>query len=153
MRKLFLALPFLLSTSFAQADDVPNHCDQSPDMALGGVTIVYFDTGSAKISDEGKHWLAVRADTLRGNPDIYICVIGQADKQGDEDSNIKLSKKRAQAVADYLAGEGLKSSQMLTGWRGEAFGDSTIGGLLGGAEENGTESDRRVEVYAVRWSS
>ena len=143
----------LMLPSLAAALELPRQCDVDPSEALGGVTTVFFDTGKTEILGEGKHWLEVKADQLIGNPNIWICIIGQADKQGSQDANAALSQERAEVVAAYLESLGVSRAQMKLGWRAEAWGNSSLGGLLGTAEEEGTEDDRRVDVYAVRWSS
>lgn len=148
-----IAVLAMLFPSMAFAYEVPRQCEAGPGAAIGGVTTVYFDTGSTKIKGEGKHWLEVKAEQLEGNPNIWICIIGQADKQGSKEANAILSQKRAQVVADYLQSLGLPADLMKLGWRDEAWGDSTLGGILGTAEDEGTEDDRRVDVFAVRYRS
>lgn len=73
---------------------------------------------------------------------ITVCVIGQADKQGNAEYNKKLALKRAQAVADYLAKYGVRRSSMVIETRGEAFGDALFALVA--------DTDRRVEVQLVR---
>ena len=105
--------------------------------------MVYFDTGSTVIKPQYRKELAEIAERNKGNPNIKICITGQADKQGDPAANEKLSLDRAKAVADVLAGDGLPRDLFDISSRGEAFG-----GLFSG---DAAESDRRVEVLIVRY--
>jgi outer membrane protein OmpA-like peptidoglycan-associated protein len=117
-------------------------CDRAGGHA-GAPTVVHFDTGSTVIKPQFQHDLAEVAAQNRGNPNIKICITGQADNQGNPAYNEKLALARANAVADQLAKDGLPRSQFDISGRGEAFD-----GLLSG---DPAESDRRVEVLIVRY--
>ena len=63
---------------------------------------IYFQTGSAGISSDGRGTLDQAARLFRdGNP-IVMIVAGGADTVGKPDYNLRLSIRRAQAVADGL---------------------------------------------------
>lgn len=130
-----LAMTF---SSVASADD----CNRAGGRA-SGPTVVHFDTGSTVIKAEFQAELNALAERLRGNPNMKICVAGQADKQGNEDFNKKLALKRAETVAAHLQKQGLPQNQFQVYGRGEAFGD----GLFSDA----AEADRRVEVLVIRY--
>jgi outer membrane protein OmpA-like peptidoglycan-associated protein len=68
-------------------------------------------------------------------------VVGQADKQGDPATNERLAKQRAEAVAKILRDYGVPDRALDVRSRGEAFGGSSMFGLL-----SNNEDDRRVEV-------
>lgn len=121
-------------------------CNKRGGRAISTAVVVYFDTGSVAIKDKGKKALNEFADQVKGNPSIEICLVGQADKQGDVKMNEKLAKRRAEAVKSYLQGHGLKSEPYQIVVRGEAGGDSWVGKLFSGTK---FESDRRVEVTAI----
>jgi OOP family OmpA-OmpF porin len=42
------------------------------------------------------------------NPKIITHIIGRSDSSGDVNYNLKLSKKRAKSVANYLRQKGIK---------------------------------------------
>jgi len=129
----------------AQAQ-VQMECKKGGGRALSAAVVVYFDTGSVAIKDKGKKALNEFADQVKGNPSIEICLVGQADKQGDAKMNEALAKRRAEAVKSYLQGHGLKNERYQVVVRGEAGGESWLGKMLGGTK---FESDRRVEVTAI----
>jgi outer membrane protein OmpA-like peptidoglycan-associated protein len=64
---------------------------------------VYFDVGSAAISEEGARDLAEIAARAREKPGYMIGVEGYADSSGAAALNQKLSLERSQAVVNWLA--------------------------------------------------
>lgn len=146
----FLALGIAGGPGGAAAQSaVPEDCREGPRAPYAGTTVVHFDTGSTTVG--GKDALALErlAERMAGNPGVWWCLLGQADKQGDAEANRRLSLKRAEAVGDFLAARGIPKAQMLYGWRGEAFGGANPLGLFGEDEEEGEQKDRRVEVFLV----
>ena len=107
-------------------------------------TVVHFDTDSTAIKERFRRLLVELAERHRGNPNMKVCVIGQADKQGNADYNEKLALRRAKAVADFLQQQGLPRHQFDISSRGEAFGETWFG-------NDPAEADRRVEVLVVRY--
>ena len=105
--------------------------------------IVKFDVDSTAIRPSDQQQLQDFAGRMRGNPGSIICVIGQADKQGDENYNRDLARRRAEAVGQLLTGHGVQSARMIVAVRGEAFGDNVLGFF------SPFDTDRRVAV--LRW--
>ncbi len=67
---------------------------------------VNFSTGSAKLDDTAKNKIKREfGDAVKTNASARIRIVGNTDNTGSEDVNRKLSKRRAQAVADYLEEE------------------------------------------------
>ncbi|MCG8361425.1 MAG: OmpA family protein [Kiloniellales bacterium] len=134
-----IALALVLTgTGTAWAD-----CNRAGGQA-GPPTVVHFDTDSTAIKGQFQAELTKLVERHRGNPNMKVCIIGQADKQGDDAYNEKLALKRANAVAAYLEKQGLPRQQFDISARGEAFGDTLFG-------NDAAESDRRVEVMIVRF--
>ncbi|WP_162245668.1 OmpA family protein [Brevundimonas sp. Root1279] len=72
-------------------------------LTSAGRTSVYFNVGSAALSDEGRRSLddiAAQAKAL--NTPFRLAVVGRADPTGNAEANRRLSERRAQAVTDYL---------------------------------------------------
>lgn len=88
-------------------------------------TKVFFETGSVTISETGKQDLrdlAARAKTIQGG--YRLAVVGRADPTGNAAANERLSRRRAQAVRDYLEREaGVLPPNILSP---TALGSSTI---------------------------
>ncbi len=133
------ALLFLSGT--AHANDL-HRCETGN--APQGEYVVYFDTGKTVIKPEGKEELKKAAD--RAKYMLDVCVVGQADNQGNQEFNKKLAMKRAKVVASELQRLGVPASTLVTMVQGEAFGDSLTKML--GTKKN-TQS-RRVSVRLMR---
>ena len=74
-----------------------------------------------------------------------ITVEGFADPAGSASYNLELSRRRAESVRDFLAGQGLGAAEQL---RAVGYGESRL--VVPGAErdESGAEENRRV-VFVV----
>ncbi|RME92444.1 MAG: OmpA family protein [Candidatus Hydrogenedentota bacterium] len=68
---------------------------------------VFFETDSAELTDESKEALDSIIKIIKEKaPNAQIVIRGFTDNRGSEEYNLKLSEKRAKAVADYLVEEG-----------------------------------------------
>lgn len=74
---------------------------------------------------------------------IKFDVEGHADSQGDDNRNLKLSQRRAQAVVDYLATHGIKRSRLKAVGYGEARPIAT------NETKAGRALNRRVVLTAI----
>lgn len=74
---------------------------------------VYFDFNSAKLTAESKTKLNNLIKAIRESKQVQnVDIVGFADKIGGKgDYNLKLSKKRAQAVKAYLNAKGYKDTR------------------------------------------
>jgi outer membrane protein OmpA-like peptidoglycan-associated protein len=72
-------------------------------------------------------------------PSDHLIMIGFADNQGTPESNLSISKQRAQAVADVFARRGLGGAQVVS------FGSDLP--IADNSTEEGRAKNRRVEVY------
>ena len=104
-----------------------------------------FTFDSDQMTDAGKAYIDGYRDELGGDlAEAYsITVIGYTDSTGDADYNMNLSKRRADAVAAYLASIGVPADRTRTLGRGE---NDPI------ASNDTSESraqNRRVEVIVV----
>ena len=136
----------LLSACMFAAGAGADECNKRGGTVINTNRVVYFETGSSKINTDDKKRLREFADKVKDNPSVEICLIGQADKQGNAAFNKKLALRRAQAVQRYLKANGLKNKPYQLVVRGEAFGDTWVGKLFGGTK---FDSDRRVEVIGI----
>jgi NitT/TauT family transport system substrate-binding protein len=64
---------------------------------------IYFATGKYELDPNAKLVLEQAGELAQTFGSAYIRVSGNTDNVGTRDSNVALSKKRAQAVVDYLA--------------------------------------------------
>jgi outer membrane protein OmpA-like peptidoglycan-associated protein len=72
------------------------------DYDVKGSTTVYFETGSAALTDKDKAQLADLARSAAANKGYMIQVKGYADSTGNAAQNQVLSKDRAESVVAYL---------------------------------------------------
>ena len=117
----------------------------APRAAAGRADLrVTFVTGSAELTDAGrreaeKFMTALTAPSLAGKK---FRIEGHTDSVGSRDFNVDLSKRRAQAVVEYLAAKGADRARFVVA--GYGF-DKPIAGLDASAGVN-----RRVEVVLVK---
>jgi OOP family OmpA-OmpF porin len=107
----------------------------------GGTT---FQLNSSKLNKAGRDSLARLAGTLKA-PDTTVTRIlieGHTDSSGNAAYNQSLSLKRANAVADYLAQQGIVRSSMETIGRGESQP------IADNKTKAGRAQNRRVEITA-----
>jgi OOP family OmpA-OmpF porin len=75
------------------------------------------------------------------NPQTFVVIHGYADNQGDAEYNMKLSKRRAEAVANYLRkGFKLPENRMVVMWYGD------LNPIASNDTEEGRAKNRRVEI-------
>lgn len=72
-------------------------------LVAAGRTKVFFNVGSATLSEQGKQDLQAIATQAKGIKSGYrLAVVGRADPTGDAAANQRLSARRAAAVKSYL---------------------------------------------------
>lgn len=82
---------------------------------------IYFDVNSDKLKPESAATIKEIAQVLIDNPTIIITIVGHTDSDGDDASNLNLSKRRATSVKTELTRVyGIDSSRMDTDGKGES---------------------------------
>jgi len=99
-----------------------------------------FNSGSAQLYPGGRDKLRQFAGVLNRYPRTVVQVIGHTDSRGSEQSNIELSRRRAQAVADELVAGGVARQRIETRGLGESAPVNT------NDTPEGRTQNRRVEV-------
>lgn len=102
---------------------------------------VSFDTGSATIKPQMRSVLDTFAQSLQGDPNSQLTIVGHTDSTGSDAVNNPLSRERAQSVRDYLAARGVASARIHTEGHGERepIADNT--------SDSGRAKNRRVEMF------
>ena len=128
--------------------DADDRCPGTPpgaDVNKVGCWIIkglLFDFGKADIKPEYEPFLDNVVRVLNKNPDMLIEIQGHTDSIGSEAFNMKLSIKRAQAVADYLKAHGINANRLtVTG-----FGKTRP--VAPNDTEEGRAQNRRVQIKA-----
>lgn len=81
---------------------------------------ILFDVNSDKIKPTSNGILKEIASTLKERAEMRVKIIGHTDSDGDDASNLLLSKKRAEAVKKMLVEEfGIESKRLETEGKGE----------------------------------
>ena len=113
---------------------------------VGEGILVTFDPGllfgydSAVVRPAAQTNLRNLAANLDKYPDTDLLIVGHTDSTGTESYNLALSKRRAMAVSDYLAAQGVARTRLRMDGRGE------LEPVASNATEDGRQQNRRVEV-------
>ena len=75
---------------------------------------VFFETDSTELTPQSRATLDKQAQWLQQYGNYMFTVEGHADERGTREYNIALGARRAQAVRDYLAAQGIQISRMRT---------------------------------------
>ena len=107
---------------------------------------VYFKTGSAAISPEGRQTLTELAREASKIKGYVVSVLGYADPRGSAKANEQLSNRRAQAVINYLKQSGhLLPGRVLSA---SAMGETYLQAAEA-ADKEAQANSRRVTVRVV----
>ncbi|HLY60877.1 MAG TPA: OmpA family protein [Terriglobia bacterium] len=104
------------------------------------ISDVLFDTGKYTLKPGAREKLAKVSGIILAYPSLNLQVEGNTDSVGTEESNMKLSENRANAVRDYLVGQGLNSSSV------EARGLGQSQPVATNDTAAGRQQNRRVEL-------
>ena len=99
---------------------------------------VLFRTGSAEITPEIAHQIQVLAQAVAKSPALKVRVDGYADPRGTDDTNMKLSEDRANAVRDLFLAAGISEEVLEV----NAYGKSQSVA----ADSDGYALERRVRL-------
>lgn len=105
---------------------------------------IYFDVNKDVVKPESYPSIKEIAAILKDNPDVKIKIVGHTDSDGDDKSNLDLSKRRAASVKTVLVKEfGIDAARIETDGKGEsqpiAKNDSAVNKAL----------NRRVEFIKL----
>ena len=75
-------------------------------------TTITFAFNSAQITPEARQTLMQQADWIRQFPELRFSVYGHTDAVGSDAYNTSLGKRRAQAVVNFFASQGISPSRL-----------------------------------------
>lgn len=101
---------------------------------------IFFDTGKAVIKAGSRNTLSRIAEQLRTDDTLRIEVEGHTDSVGSTASNQSLSERRASAVREFLAANGIPADRITSVGRGESSP------IAGNTSASGRQQNRRVEL-------
>ncbi|HZW37937.1 MAG TPA: OmpA family protein [Ignavibacteriaceae bacterium] len=101
---------------------------------------ILFDSGSDKIKPESYGTLKEIANVLKENSGVKVQIVGHTDADGNDASNLDLSKRRALSVKTSLVSDfGIEESRMTTDGKGESVP------VADNNTSEGKANNRRVE--------
>jgi outer membrane protein OmpA-like peptidoglycan-associated protein len=103
--------------------------------------VITFAAGSAAIDPSSREVLDALASVALRCDRFSIEVAGHTDNQGGRELNMDLSRRRADAVASYLSGQGVARSRL------NARGYGPDRPRTSNASEAGQAANRRIEFY------
>jgi outer membrane protein OmpA-like peptidoglycan-associated protein len=133
-----------------QPGTATNHGCQAKQFAVIGpaqiriLDKVYFDDNRAAIQRRSHRLLDNVAQVLNNHPEIQLVRIeGHTDDRGNDDSNLDLSRRRAEAVMSYLVDRGVPAQRL------DAAGLGEERPIASNATAHGRAVNRRVEFHIV----
>jgi OmpA-OmpF porin, OOP family len=122
----------------ANADAMGNDINETGHVSIYGI---YFDTGKSEIKPESNAAISEIAKLLQNNGSLNVYVVGHTDNIGSFDSNMKLSKDRADAVAKILT-----NKYSIAAARLKPYGVSSLAPITSNDTDDGRAKNRRVEL-------
>ncbi|MBL6750459.1 MAG: OmpA family protein [Nevskia sp.] len=138
-------------------DGVVDNSDKCPDTPKGakvdasgcaipqllGLPVIRFASDSASLPPGAAHDLDEMAISLEGQPAIRLVLEGHADTSGGENHNRDLSRRRADAVRQYLIWKGIDPARLT------AQGFNGLRPIASNDHPEGRAQNRRVEFRLV----
>lgn len=112
-------------------------CEIPAVITLSGVT---FEVNTANLEPASRSVLNEMAAKLKANPTVKVEVAGHTDSSGEAAYNLDLSQRRAEAVRDYLVGQGVDAGQLTA----RGYGETRP--VADNATRAGRQQNRRVEL-------
>jgi outer membrane protein OmpA-like peptidoglycan-associated protein len=105
---------------------------------------ILFETSSDKLLADSYPILDEVYEVMKQNAGLKLRVEGHTDDVGGDDSNLKLSDKRAASVRAYLVDKGIAADRLESAGCGEAVP------VADNATDDGKQQNRRVEFVILK---
>lgn len=134
----------------AETDEVPEEPEvrptPPPDTEPEDFYEITFEFDSYKILDESKPVIDFLVDVMDKHPDLLIELAGYTDQIGNEKYNYRLSRRRSEAVKNYMVSKGIDEERIIVLGFGEWMP------LISGKDKdkNDLRMNRRVEYNFTR---
>lgn len=114
---------------------------EAPDYETGfAISNLFFASNSVELDQHAHKELDLWVDFFTGRRDLAIELIGHTDNVGSEAYNLKLSKQRADVVAEYLVAKGINPARISV--QGVGFAKP----IADNSSEDGRGKNRRVDI-------
>ena len=145
------AVPVVVTTKDNDKDGVYNEDDKCPNTPDGASVntvgcwafsnAALFDFDKSDINPEAYPMLGEAVKILKKNLSMGVTFQGYIDNVGNEDYNMSLSLRRANAIKAYFIEKGIAENRMVT----EGFGSKNPVAM--NDSETGQSLNRRVEIH------
>lgn len=143
-----VAAAAVVAVGDSDKDGVKDDVDECPNTIEGALvndagcgvklTGAHFKFDSEELNPDAATLLDEVAVRMNQYPDIKLTVEGNTDSSGEEAYNVDLSRRRAQAAVDYLAGKGIDASRF------DVKGLGSSNPVASNDTEEGRAANRRV---------
>ena len=122
----------------ADANAMGNDINSTGHVSVYGI---FFDSGKSEIKPESDSAIVQISLLLKNNASLNLYVVGHTDNEGTIDSNMKLSKERADAVVNALVNKyGIQAARL------KSYGVASLSPVASNDTEEGKAKNRRVEL-------
>jgi OOP family OmpA-OmpF porin len=148
VESLIAAVPFVFSSGLTVKDaplvtrEQVEELQTNLDELIEG-KVVEFEFSSAVLTDEGKALLDEIIAALKQVPLVPVEIAGHTDDVGSPESNLVLSRERAEAVLSYLLAAGEVTDRFVV----IGYGESQP--IADNATEEGRARNRRIQFVAL----
>lgn len=101
---------------------------------------VYFEFDKFNLNSKSLQTLKSAVVAMQDNPSIKITISGHADERGTREYNLALGQRRAEAVRDYFAVNGISNNRIKV----KSYGEEKP--LSNGSNESSYSKNRRAEI-------
>lgn len=122
---------------------VETKADEKTDRLAGIARSGFFAYDSAELDGAAQKTLTLWAEKLSEQKAVVLNIEGYCDERGSEAYNLRLGKKRAEAVKSFLVSKGVDASRLHT----FSFGESSP--LASGHDESAWSQNRRFDLKEV----
>ncbi|MEM9458709.1 MAG: OmpA family protein, partial [Myxococcota bacterium] len=129
--------------NYQDEDGCPDEVPAEAQIFDGVIEGIFFDTAKSTIKAKSRPKLDRAVAVLKQYPDLRIEIAGHTDSQGDDTSNLELSRERAEAVKAYLTDRGIDGSRIRTRGAGETEP------IADNATKKGRAQNRRIEFHRI----
>ena len=113
------------------------------DLAQSAGDRVFFDLDQYNLRSDATQTLDAQAQWLQRYRNVQVRVEGNADERGTREYNLALGARRASAVREYLASQGVSPSRMST----ISYGKDRP--IAGGSDEESHQQNRNAHTAIV----
>ncbi len=106
---------------------------------------ILFERNSFSLSGTRQPELEKLFTLMQENPNMQILIVGHTDNTGTSAFNLTLSKKRAEAVMQYLQSKGIEAHRM----KAKGMGDQEP--VDKNSSEEGKNNNRRTEIHVTQF--